>query len=119
MALNIHLCGVVTGCVDYGYTITMTPINVRKNLPGIVSRTAIQDPNIRPRNKQRLFWIFDQGEYEGEEGFWVEDEENGEEVFMPLDDEEAFWAVDEHECFALRRVPGRRLRGRRKGGSKG
>ena len=38
---------------------------------------------------------------------------------MPLDDEEAFWAVDEHECFALHRVPGRRPRGRRKGGGKG
>ena len=56
----------------------------------IVSRTAIQDPNIRPHNKQRSFWIVDQGEYEGEEGFWVEDDENGEEGFMPLDDEEAF-----------------------------
>ena len=35
----------------------------------IISRTTIQDLNIRPS-----FWIVDQGEYEGEEGLWVEDE---------------------------------------------
>ena len=55
-----------------------------------------------------MFWIVGQGEYEGEEGFWVEDDENGEEGFIPLDDEEAFWAIDEREVFA--RVPGRCLR---------
>ena len=43
---------------------------------------------------------------------------NGEESFLPLDDEEVFRAIDKHECFAFRRVPGRRLRGRRKGDRK-
>ena len=37
-ALSNHLCGVVTGRVDYGYT--MMPTNVRKNLPGLKRDTG-------------------------------------------------------------------------------
>ena len=34
-----HLCEVVTGCVDYGYS--LTPINVsKKNLPGLKRDTS-------------------------------------------------------------------------------
>ena len=49
----------------------------------IMSRTAIQDPSICLQNKQqRSFWIVDLGEYEGEKGFWVEDDEKREEGFI-------------------------------------
>ena len=43
----------------------------------ITTRTSIQDPSIRPQggNRSNTFYIIEQGEYEGEEGFWVEDEE--------------------------------------------
>ena len=43
----------------------------------ITTRTSIQDPSIRPQggNRSNTFFILEQGEYEGEEGFWVEDEE--------------------------------------------
>ena len=43
----------------------------------ITTRTSIQDPSIRPQggNRSNTFFILEQGEYEGEEGFWVEDED--------------------------------------------
>ena len=88
----------------------------------IVASTGIQDPHIRKSTKGRTFWIAEMGEFDGEAGFWVEDDENHEEGFMPLEaDEEIFWCLDEHECFALRRVPGRRLKNRPRGykGGKG
>ena len=55
----------------------------------ITTRTSIQDPSIRPQggNRSNTFFIIEQGEYEGEEGFWVEDEE-GLEGFMSNNDED-------------------------------
>ena len=88
----------------------------------IVAPTGIQDPNIRKSTKGRTFWIVELGEFDGESGFWVEDDENHEEGFMPAEgEEEVFWCLDEHECYALRRVPGRRLKNRPRGykGGKG
>ena len=88
----------------------------------IVASTGIQDPNIRKSTKNRTFWIVELGEFEGEAGFWVEDDDNHEEGFTSLEgDEEVFWCLDDNECFALRRVPGRRLKNRPRGhkGGKG
>ena len=47
----------------------------------ITTRTSIQDPSIRPQggNRSNTVFIIEQGEYEGEEGFWVEDEEGLED----------------------------------------
>ena len=57
----------------------------------VTTRTSIQDPSIRPpgRNRSNTFYILEQAEYEGEEGFWVEDED-GAEGFMANNDEETF-----------------------------
>ena len=41
-------------------------------------------------------YILEQGEYEGEEGFWVEDEERLE-GFMSTNDEETFWVLEEND----------------------
>ena len=62
----------------------------------ITTRTSIQDPSIRPQggNRSNTFFIIEQGAYEGEEGFWVEDEE-GLEGFMSNNDEETFWVLEE------------------------
>ena len=70
----------------------------------ITTRTNLQDPNIRPSggSRSKTFFILDQGDYEGEEGLWVEDEE-GAEGFCPLDDEEAFWQLEDHDAFVLKR----------------
>ena len=46
----------------------------------IVAPTGIQDPNIRKSSKGRTFWITEMGEFDGEAGFWVEDDEYHEEV---------------------------------------
>ena len=66
----------------------------------ITTRTSIQDPSIRPQggNRSNTFFIIEQGEYEGEEGFWVEDEE-GLEGFMSNNDEETFWVLEENDAF--------------------
>ena len=65
----------------------------------ITTRTSIQDPSIRPQGGSRsnTFFIIEQGEYEGEEGFWVEDEE-GLEGFMSNNDEETFWVLEENDA---------------------
>ena len=53
----------------------------------IPTRTSIQDPSIRPPggNRSNTFYILEQGEYGGEECFWVEDED-GAEGFMANND---------------------------------
>ena len=75
----------------------------------ITTRTSIQDPSIRPpgRNRSNTFYI--KGEYEGEEGFWVEDEE-GLEGFMATTDEETFSVLEENDAFIARKVSGRNFR---------
>ena len=83
----------------------------------ITTRTSIQDPSIRPQegNRSNTFFIIEQGEYEGEAGFWVEDEE-GQEGFMSNNDEETFWVLEENDAFIARKVSGRSFRFKRKKG---
>ena len=73
----------------------------------ITTRTSIQDPSIRPQggNRSNTFFIIEQGEYEGEEGFWVEDEE-GLEGFMSNNDEETFWVLEENDAFIQEKCRG-------------
>ena len=73
----------------------------------ITTRTSIQDPSIRPPggNRSNTFYILEQGEYEGEEGFWVEDEE-GLEGFMSTNDEETFWVLEENDAFKFKSQKG-------------
>ena len=83
----------------------------------ITTRTSIQDPSIRPQrnNKSNTFFIIEQGEYEGEEGCWVEDEE-GLEGFMSNNDEETFWVLEENDAFIARKVSGRNFRFKKRKG---
>ena len=83
----------------------------------ITTRTSIQDPSIRPQggNRSNTFFIIEQGEYEGEEGFWVEDEE-GLEGFMSNNDEETFWVLEENDAFIARKVSGRNFRFKKRRG---
>ena len=83
----------------------------------ITTRTSIQDPCIRPQGG-----ILEQGEYDGEEGFWVEDEE-GLEGFMSNNDEATFWVLEENDAFIARKVSGRNFtfkkrKGKGKSGNK-
>ena len=83
----------------------------------ITTRTSIQDPSIRPQGGRgsNTFYILEQGEYEGEEGFWVEDEE-GYEGFMSNNDEETFWVLEENDAFIARRVSGRNFKFKKRKG---
>ena len=83
----------------------------------ITTRTSIQDPSIRPQggNRSNTFFILEQGEYEGEEGFWVEDED-GLEGFMSNNDEETFWVLEENDAFIARKVSGRNFRFKKRKG---
>ena len=83
----------------------------------ITTRTSVQDPSIQPQGGSRsnTFFIIEQGEYEGEEGFWVEDEE-GQEEFMADNDEETCWALEENDALIAINVSGRNFRFKRKKG---
>ena len=67
-----------------------------------VSRPLQHYQNFDPRSRtwppggsrQNNFYILEQGEYEGEKGFWVEDED-GNEDFMGTEDEETFWVLED------------------------
>ena len=87
----------------------------------ITTRTSIQDPSIQPPggNRSTTFYILEQGEHEGEDGFW-EDEE-GLEGFMAM--KRLFWVLEENDAFIARKVSGRNFRfkkrkGKGKSGSK-
>ena len=101
------------------------------------TKTGLADPRLRNsvqgqhrgyRNSRlsrnsggHSFAILDSGDYDGQFGYWVQDEDTLEEGFLAEDDEEdVFWQVDENEAFVARRFKRRpQLRragkGRRKG----
>ena len=58
-----------------------------------MSRTGVADPKI-PHRKRSSFYIIVEGETdEGEQGFWVVDEDTGEERFTGLFTETDFWVL--------------------------
>ncbi|CAE7470064.1 unnamed protein product, partial [Symbiodinium sp. CCMP2592] len=100
----------VTALTNQGHRIeTYTYPVVRQTMFDQFSttRTGLQDPNIRhsshkkdrhgrrdQRRKRggRNFLILDQCEYDGVDGFWLQDEDTLEEGFLAAEDEEAvFW----------------------------
>eukprot|EP00435_Cladocopium_sp_Y103_P010623 s782_g2.t1 len=86
-----------------------------------VSRTGVADPNIAHR-KRSSFYIIEEGETEdGEQGFWVLDEETGEEGFTGLYTVTEFWVLGAKGSCSRRRLHGRTFKkGRPKGcGKKG
>ena len=84
-------------------------------------RNGIEKPLVRPgssRGTKRSFYLFEAGEYEGEEGYWAEDEDTQEEGFLSAENEQ-FWTFDEaNEEWQSANVAGRRIRKRVKGSSK-
>ena len=86
-----------------------------------VSRTGVADPNITHR-KRSTFYVIEEGETEeGEYGFWVLDEETGEEGFTGLYTENEFWVLGAKGSYSKRRIYGRSFKkGKPKGyGKKG
>ena len=73
----------------------------------VTTRTSVQDPSLRPsdKNRGRQFYIMEPGEYDG---FWVEEEETGEEGFCPTEHDDQVWFLDQDDVFTVKRVPGMR-----------
>ena len=80
-------------------------------------KNSLENPNIRMTGGNRpsgthgrSFLIVENGILDDEHhGFWVQDEETGEEGFMQ-DTEDVFWTIDESQAWVSHRVPGRKLR---------
>ncbi len=89
-------------------------------------KNSLENPNIRMTGGMqtsgktaRSFLIIETGILDDEHhGFWVQDEETGEEGFIQ-DTEDSFWTLDENEAWISRGVPGRQLRRGPKGKGKG
>ena len=90
------------------------------------TRTSVENPLLAPSGSagRKTFLVLDEGYLDTYEGFWVEDEEDGAEGFLELD-EDTFWVFDEDSAaWFQRRFQGRKMRrgkggGKRKGKGKG
>ena len=89
------------------------------------TRTSVENPLLAPSGNagRKSFLIIEEGYLDQHEGFWVEDEDDGAEGFLELD-EDALWVYDDDSAaWFQRRFQGRRMKrgqkGRRKGKGKG
>ena len=90
------------------------------------TRTSVENPLLAPSGHagRKTFLVLDEGYLDTYEGFWVEDEEDGAEGFLELD-EDTFWVFDDDSAaWFQRRFQGRKMRrgkggGKRKGKGKG
>ena len=90
------------------------------------TRTAVDNPMMQPSaiGQRRSFLVIEEGELEGTNGYWAEDEEDGAEGFLDAL-EDVFWVYDDVEyTWFQRRFQGRNTRkgkgkGKRKGKGKG
>ena len=75
------------------------------------TRTSFQDPTHRPfdETRGRQYYIMDYGDYDGEEGFWVDDDDGDEEGFVPAENDDQVWFFDQDGVYAVGRVPGMRI----------
>ena len=88
-------------------------------------KTSVDNPLLAPSGHggRKTFLVIDEGYLDNQEGYWVEDEEDGAEGFLEAD-EDTFWVYDEDNyTWFQRRFQGRKMKrgfkGQRKGKSKG
>ena len=77
--------------------------------------TGTADPSIR-RQRRSTFLVLHEGDLEEESGYWVMDQETGEEGFVSLFSESEFWVLAAKGGYTRRRIHGRRFRKPSKGG---
>ena len=90
------------------------------------TKTAVDNPMMQPSGmaQRRFFLVLDEGQLEGTDGYWAEDDEDGAEGF-PDALEDVFWVYDDADyTWYQRRFQGRETRrgkgkGKRKGKGKG
>ena len=73
------------------------------------TRTGIADPTIR-HVKRSTFLVIEEGEYDGETGYWVAEEETGDEGFVSLYIEDEFWVLSAKGGYNKRRAFSRRFK---------
>ena len=84
-------------------------------------KTAVDNPMMNPSGSggRRAFLLLDEGELEGNFGYWAEDEEDGAEGFLDVL-EDVFWIWDDNDyAWFQRRFQGRRTRKGKGKGRKG
>ena len=84
-------------------------------------KTAVDNPMMNPSGSggRRAFFLLDEGELEGNLGYWAEDEEDGAEGFLDAS-EDVFWIWDDNDySWYQRRFQGRRTRKGKGKGRKG
>eukprot|EP00971_Amphidinium_carterae_P215597 4279649-Amphidinium_carterae.2 len=80
-------------------------------------KSSIENPSWGQQSSgQRRFLVIQQGECFGTSGYWVEDDETGEEGYLE-EIQDTFWVHDEAQSFWIQRRCGGRYM--RKGSSKG
>ena len=109
---NIHMRNYTLAIVQEAYKTLFASV-----------RTGIGNPMVRPRTSRtrgskRSFYLFEAGEFDGEEGYWAEDEDTHQEGFLSTEND-VFWTLDEeknewHEA----NVAQRRIKKRGKGSTK-
>ena len=75
-------------------------------------RTSVENLLLAPSGHagRKTFLVIDEGYLDNSEGFWVEDEEDGAEGFLELD-EDTFWVYDDDQAaWFQRRIQGRKMR---------
>ena len=86
------------------------------------TKTAVDNPMMQPSGmaQRRSFLVLDEGELEGTDGYWAEDDEDGAEGFLDAL-EDVFWVCDDADyTWYQRRSQGRQnKRGKGKGKRKG
>ena len=89
------------------------------------TKTSVDNPLLAPSGHggRKTFLVIDEGYLDNQEGYWVEDEEDGAEGFLEAD-EDTFWVYDEDNyTWFQRRFQGRKMKrgfkGQRKGKGKG
>ena len=90
------------------------------------TKTAVDNPMMQPSGmaQRRSFLVLEEGQLEGTDGYWAEDDEDGAEGFLDAL-EDVFWVYDDADyTWYQRRFHGRQTRrgkgkGRRKGKGKG
>eukprot|EP00434_Breviolum_minutum_P044053 symbB.v1.2.039307.t1/scaffold6474.1/size21299/2 len=73
------------------------------------TRTGIADPTIR-HVKRSTFLVIEEGEYDGETGYWVAEEETGDEGLVSLYIEDEFWVLSAKGGYNKRRNFSRRFK---------
>ena len=85
------------------------------------TKTSVDHPLLAPSGHggRKTFLVIDEGYLDNQEGYWVEDEEDGTEGFLEAD-EDSFWVYDEDSYSWLRRrFQGRKMKRGFKGQHKG